>query len=197
MDRLNNAKQAGQGAVKGGLDKATQAGQGTIKGAVGANAAKAEGLVKGGLENAFNGGVGAVKQLLNGLKDSLGIPDLPKIPKKPAFPSLKKFEPKKPPTPKIFQKEEKKFDYKPAPAVQKPTPIARPATPKGSLAYKYEWNGKRIDVGFYEGDRYVDAIGALNFKGKVTEERAVELFIESNKADYPNLVSWGMQKLAK
>lgn len=179
------------------LDKAKQAGQGQIKGAVGQNAAKAEGLVKGGLENAFNGGAAAIKQLLNGLKDSLGIPDLPKIPKKPKFPELKKFEPKKPPTPKIYQKEEKKFDYTPAPAVQKPTPIARPATPKGSLSYKYEFDGKRINVGFYEGDRYVDAIGAFTFKGKVTEERAVELFIQNYKVEHPNLVSWGMQKLTK
>ena len=50
---------------------------------------------------------------------------------------------------------------------------------------------------FYQGERYVDPIGALNFKGKVTEERAVQLFIESNKAEYPNLVSWGMQKITK
>lgn len=94
------------------LDKAKQAGQGAIKGAVGENAAKVEGLVKGGLENAFNGGAAALKQLLSGLKDSLGIPNLP-IPKKiPKFAELKKFEPKKPPTPKIYEKEEKKFDDK-------------------------------------------------------------------------------------
>ena len=177
------------------LDKAKQTGQGQIKGAVGENAAKAQGLVKGGLENAFNGGAAAVKQLLNGLKDSLGIPDLPKIPKKPKFPELKKFEPKKPPTPKIYEKEEKKFDYKPAPAIQNPPP--KPAPPRGKLSYKYEWDGKRIGVGFYEGDRYVDAIGAINFKGKITEERAVELFIQNYKAEQPNLESWGMQKLSK
>ena len=49
----------------------------------------------------------------------------------------------------------------------------------------------------YVGEREADGIGALNFKGKVTEERAVELFIQSNKADFPNLVSWGMQKITK
>jgi hypothetical protein len=175
------------------IDKAKQTGAGNIKGAAGENASKAEALVKGGLNNAFNAGAGAIKELLNGLKDSLGIPDLPKIPKKPKFPELKKFEPKKPPTPKIYEKEEKKFEYTQAPAVQNPTP--KPAPPKGKLAYKYEWNGKRINVGFYEGDRYVDAIGAFTFKGKVTEERAVELFIENYKAEHPNLVSWGLQKL--
>ncbi len=176
------------------LDKAKQAGQGAIKGAVGANSAKVEGLVKGGLENAFNGGAAALKQMLNGLKDSLGIPDI-KIPKKPKFPQNKKFEPKKPPEPKIYQKEEKKFDYAPAPAVQKPIP--RPAPPKGDLSYRYEWDGKRISVMLYVGEREADVIGALNFKGKVTEERAVELFIESNKGENPNLVSWGMKKITK
>ncbi|NBU82016.1 MAG: hypothetical protein EBS55_10255 [Flavobacteriaceae bacterium] len=177
------------------LDKAKQTGQGAIKGAVGDKAGKAEALIKGGLNNAFNGGAEAIKGILNGLKDSLGIPDLPKIPKKPAFPELKKFKPKKPPQPKIYQKEEKKFDYAPAPTVQKPTP--KPAPPRGKLSYKYEWDGKRIGVGFYEGDRYVDAIGAINFKGKITEERAVELFIQNYKAEQPNLESWGMQKLSK
>jgi hypothetical protein len=175
------------------IDKSKQTNAGNIKAAGAAGADKAKDMVAGGLNNAFNGGAAALKQLLNGLKDSLGIPDLPKIPKKPAFPAIKKFEPKKPPTPKIYEKEEKKFDYAPAPTVQKPTP--KPTPPRGKLAYKYEWNGKRITVGFYEGDRYVDAVGALNFKGKVTEERAVELFIQSNKAEIPNLESWGMQKL--
>ena len=177
------------------INQAVQTGQGTIKGAVGQNAAKAEDMIKGGLNNAFNGGLGAVKQLLNGLKESLGLPPIPPIPKKPKFPALKKFEPKKPPQPKIYQKEEKKFDYAPAPTVQKPTP--KPAPPRGKLSYKYEWDGKRIGVGFYEGDRYVDAIGAINFKGKITEERAVELFIQNYKAEQPNLESWGMQKLSK
>lgn len=174
------------------LDKAKQTGAGAIKGAAGENAAKAEAMVKGGLSNALNGGAGAIKQLLNGLKDSLGIPDLPKIPKKPKFPALKKFEPKKPPTPKVYEKEEKKFEFTPVQPVKNPTP---PPPPKGKLAYKYEWNGKRISVGFYEGDRYVDAVGAFSFKGKVTEERAVELFIQNYKAEIPNLESWGMQKL--
>jgi hypothetical protein len=145
------------------------------------------------LEGAFSKLGGDVAAILKGLKDSLGIPDLPKIPKKPAFPELKKFEPKKAPTPKIYQKEEKKFEFGKAAPITTPTP--KPTPPKGKLAYKYEWNGKRISVGFYEGDRYVDAVGALNFKGKVTEERAVELFIQSNKAEIPNLESWGMQKL--
>lgn len=182
------------------LDKAKQAGQGAIKGAVGQNAAKADGLIKGGLENAFKGGVGDIKKLLNGLKDSLGIPDLPKIPKKPAFPAVKKFEPKKPPTPKIYQKEEKKFEYAAAPAVQKPVPPAKPVTPKGNLSYRYEFTEGRkpnISVMFYEGERYVDAIGQLSFTTPVSEQRAVELFIQVNKAEHPNLVNWGMQKIVK
>lgn len=175
------------------LNTIKQTGQGTIKGAVGENAAKADGLIKGGLENAFNGGAAAVKQLLNGLKDSLGIPDLPKIPKKPKFPELKKFEPKKPPTPKIYEKEEKKFDYKPAPAVQTPKP--NPVTSSGNLAYKYEFNGKRISVGFYQGERYVDAVGAFSFTSKVTEQRAIEVFIAQYKGQYPDLETKGLQKL--
>lgn len=181
------------------LDKTKQAGQGKIKGAVGPNAAKAEELAKGGLENAFNGGVAAIKQLLNGLKDSLGIPDLPKIPKKPAFPAVKKFEPKKPPTPKIYQKEEKKFEYTPAPAVQNPVP-RKPVTPKGNLSYRYEFtDGRkpRISVLFYEGERYVSAIGSLAFTSPISEQRAVELFIINNKAQHPNLETWGMQKINK
>jgi ribosomal protein S6 len=46
----------------------------------------------------------------------------------------------------------------------------------------------------FVGEREADGVGALNFKGKVTEERAVELFIQSNKGEIPNLESWGMRK---
>ncbi len=147
------------------LDKAKQAGQGAIKGAVGENAAKAEGLVKGGLENAFNGGAAALKQLLSGLKDSLGIPNIP-IPKKiPKFAELKKFEPKKPPTPKIYEKEEKKFDYTPAPAVQKPTPPP-PVDPRANFVEEYK--GYKIYLranlpNFYMESRLND--GPVTFTG--------------------------------
>ena len=144
------------------------------------------------LEGAFSKLGGDVAAILKGLKDSLGIPDLPKIPKKPAFPELKKFEPKKAPTPKIYQKEEKKFEYAQAAPISTPAP--RPAAPKGNLSYRYEWDGKRISVMLFVGEREADGVGALNFKGKVTEERAVELFIQSNKGEIPNLETWGMRK---
>ncbi len=175
------------------VDLSKQTGAGNIKAAGAGAADKATGMVGGALTNAFAGAKGNIKELLNGLKASLGIPDIPKIPKKPKFPAVKKFEPKKPPQAKIYEKEEKKFDYAKAPAVQSPTPP--PPPPKGKLAYKYEFNGKRISVGFYEGDRYVDAVGAFSFTSKVTEERAVQLFIQNYKAEIPNLESWGMQKL--
>jgi hypothetical protein len=167
-------------------------GKAAAKGAANAATGQAN-AAAGKLAGAFSDLKGDVGELLKGLKNSLGIPDLPKFPKKPAFKELKKFKPKTPPEPKAFQKEEKKFEYAKAEPVTTPAP--KPAPPKGKLAYKYEWNGKRINVGFYEGDRYVDAIGAFTFKGKVTEERAVELFIENYKAEHPNLVSWGLQKL--
>ena len=174
--------------------KAAEAGKAAAKGAANAAAGQAN-AAAGKLASAFSDLKGDVGELLKGLKNSLGIPDLPKFPKKPAFKELKKFKPKTPPEPKAFQKEEKKFEY--AQAAPVTTPAPRPAPPKGDLSYRYEWDGKRISVMFYQGERYVDPIGALSFKGKVTEERAVELFIESNKAEYPNLVSWGMQKITK
>ena len=145
------------------------------------------------LEGAFSKLGGDVAAILKGLKDSLGIPDLPKIPKKPAFPELKKFEPKKAPTPKIYEKEEKKFEY--AQAAPVTTPIPKQTSPQGNLSYKYEFNGKRISVGFYQGNRYVDGIGAISFTSKVTEQRAVELFIEQYKGEYVDLGTKGMQKL--
>jgi hypothetical protein len=92
------------------------------------------------LEGAFSKLGGDVAAILKGLKDSLGIPDLPKIPKKPAFPELKKFEPKKAPTPKIYQKEEKKFEY--AQAAPITTPAPRPASPKGISKFSELGNAK-------------------------------------------------------
>lgn len=169
-------------------------GKAAAKGAANAATGQAN-AAAGKLAAAFSDLKGDAAALLKGLKDSLGIPDLPKFPKKPAFKELKKFKPKTPPEPKAFQKEEKKFEY--AKAAPVTTPAPRPAPPKGNVAYKYEWDGKRINVGLYEGDRYVGPVGALSFKGKVTEERAVELFIQSNKEETPTLVSWGMQKLIK
>jgi hypothetical protein len=47
----------------------------------------------------------------------------------------------------------------------------------------------------FVGEREADGVGALTIKGgKVTEERAVELFIQSNKGEIPNLESWGMRR---
>jgi hypothetical protein len=171
--------------------KAAQAGKAAAKGA--ANAAEGQAKAAAGkLASAFSDLKGDVGELLKGLKNSLGIPDLPKFPKKPAFKELKKFKPKTPPEPKAFQKEEKKFEY--AQAAPVTTPAPRPAPPKGDLSYRYEWDGKRISVILFVGEREADGVGALTFKGKVTEERAVELFIQSNKGEIPNLESWGMRR---
>lgn len=175
-------------------NKVSQSVDGKVTEAKGATAGMTD-AAKSKVQNAFSDLKGDVTALLKGLKDTLGIPNIPKIPKIPAFKQLKKFEPKKAPEPKAFQKEEKKFEY--AQAAPVTTPAPRPAPPKGDLSYRYEWDGKRISVMLYVGEREADGIGALNFKGKVTEERAVELFIESNKGDYPNLVSWGMKKITK
>ena len=90
------------------------------------------------LEGAFSKLGGDVAAILKGLKDSLGIPDLPKIPKKPAFPELKKFEPKKAPTPKIYEKEEKKFDYAQAAPISVPTPAKPKTGPNGEFITKYK-----------------------------------------------------------
>jgi hypothetical protein len=175
--------------------KISESTSGKVTEAKGKAAGTADAL-KGKLEGGFANLKDGVGDLLKGLKDTLGIPDLPKLPKKPAFKELKKFEPKPAPEPKAFQKEEKKFEFAQAAPVKPPVP--KPIVPKGKLSYKYEFvPGKkpRISVMFYEGNNYIDAIGALSFTTAVTEERAVELFIQSYKAGHPNLVSWGIQKL--
>jgi hypothetical protein len=56
------------------------------------------------------------------------------------------------------------------------------------------FRSKRISVILFVGEREADGVGAVTFKGKVTEERAVELFIQSNKGEIPNLESWGMRR---
>ena len=172
-------------------NKVSQSTDGKVTEVKGA-AAGAAGAAKGKVQNAFSDLKGDVTALLKGLKDSLGIPTIPKIPKIPAFKQLKKFEPKKAPEPKAFQKEEKKFEY--AQAAPVPSPAPKPAPPKGDLSYRYEWDGKRLSVMLFVGEREADGVGAVTFKGKVTEERAVELFIQSNKGVIPNLESWGMRK---
>jgi hypothetical protein len=147
------------------LDKAKQVGQGAIKGVKGAATERGNELVKNGLNNAFNGGAAAIKQVLNGLKDSLGIPDLPKIPKKPAFPAIKKFEPKKPPQPKLFQKEEKKFEFGQAAPITTPAPKP-PVDPRANFVEEYK--GYKIYLlanlpNFYMESRLND--GPVSFKG--------------------------------
>jgi len=73
--------------------KAADAGKAAAKGA--ANAAEGQAKAAAGkLASAFSDLKGDAAALLKGLKDSLGIPDLPKFPKKPAFKELKKFKPK-------------------------------------------------------------------------------------------------------
>lgn len=163
------------------LDKAKQTGAGAIKGAAGENAAKAEAMVKGGLSNALNGGAGAIKQLLNGLKDSLGIPDLPKIPKKPKFPALKKFEPKKPPTPKVYEKEEKKFEFTPVQPVKNPTP---PPPPDPRANFVEEYKGYKIYLlanlpNFYMESRLND--GPVSFKGPESRSATKEELLAYQK----------------
>jgi hypothetical protein len=119
------------------------------------------------LEGAFSKLGGDVAAILKGLKDSLGIPDLPKIPKKPAFPELKKFEPKKAPTPKIYQKEEKKFEYAQAAPISVPTPTPKPPVdPRANFVEEYK--GYKIYLlanlpNFYMESRLND--GPVSFKG--------------------------------
>lgn len=146
------------------------------------------------LASSFSNLKGDISGMLKGLKDSLGIPDIPKIPKKPAFKELKKFKPKTPPEPKVFQKEEKKFEYAKVAPITTPAPIK----PKGEFSYKYEFfPGKkpRISVGLYDGNRYASAVASLSFTTNVTEEYAIQSFIKAYKASYPTLESWGIKKL--
>ena len=117
------------------------------------------------LEGAFSKLGGDVAAILKGLKDSLGIPDLPKIPKKPAFPELKKFEPKKAPTPKIYQKEEKKFEYAQAAPITTPAPKP-PIDPRANFVEEYK--GYKIYLranlpNFYMESRLND--GPVTFTG--------------------------------
>jgi hypothetical protein len=115
--------------------KAAEAGKAAAKGA--ANAAEGQAKAAAGkLASAFSDLKGDAAALLKGLKDSLGIPDLPKFPKKPAFKELKKFKPKTPPEPKAFQKEEKKFEFGKAAPVTTPAP--KPAPPEPVLVETYK-----------------------------------------------------------
>jgi hypothetical protein len=110
-------------------------GKAAAKGA--ANAAEGQANAAAGkLAAAFSDLKGDAAALLKGLKDSLGIPDLPKFPKKPAFKELKKFKPKTPPEPKAFQKEEKKFEFGKAAPVTTPAP--KPAPPEPVLVETYK-----------------------------------------------------------
>lgn len=110
-------------------------GKAAAKGA--ANAAKGQANAAAGkLASAFSDLKGDAAALLKSLKDSLGIPTIPKIPKIPAFKQLKKFEPKKAPEPKAFQKEEKKFEYAKATPVTTPAPTPAPPEPVFIENYK-------------------------------------------------------------
>lgn len=165
------------------VDLSKQTGAGNIKAAGAGAADKATGMVGGALTNAFAGAKGNIKELLNGLKASLGIPDIPKIPKKPKFPALKKFEPKKPPQAKIYEKEEKKFDYAKAPAVQSPTPPPRPqADPRANFVEEYK--GYKIYLlanlpNFYMESRLND--GPVSFKGPESRSATKEELLAYQK----------------
>jgi len=117
-------------------NKVSQSVDGKVTEAKGATAGAAD-AAKSKVQNAFSDLKGDVSALLKGLKDSLGIPDLPKFPKKPAFKQLKKFEPKKAPEPKAFQKEEKKFEFAQAAPITLPPPKP-PVDPKGNFVEEYK-----------------------------------------------------------
>ena len=117
-------------------NKVSQSTDGKVTEVKGA-AAGAAGAAKGKVQNAFSDLKGDVTALLKGLKDSLGIPKIPKIPKIPAFKQLKKFEPKKAPEPKAFQKEEKKFEYAQAAPITTPAPKP-PVDPRANFVEEYK-----------------------------------------------------------
>lgn len=122
-------------AKREAASKAEQ-GKAAAKGAANAATGKAN-AAKEKIAAAFSDLKGDAVAMLKGLKDSLGIPKIPKIPKIPAFKQLKKFEPKKAPEPKAFQKEEKKFEYAKAEPVTTPAP--KPKTgPNGEFVMKYK-----------------------------------------------------------
>ena len=116
-------------------NKVSQSVDGKVTDAKGAVAGSAD-AAKSKVQNAFSDLKGDVTALLKGLKDSLGIPTIPKIPKIPAFKQLKKFEPKKAPEPKAFQKEEKKFEFGKAEPVTTPAPKPVPPPPVLVETYK-------------------------------------------------------------
>ena len=112
-------------AKREAASKAEQ-GKAAAKGAANAATGQAN-AAAGKLASAFSDLKGDAAAMLKSLKDSLGIPTIPKIPKIPAFKQLKKFEPKKAPEPKAFQKEEKKFEFgKAAPITTKPNRKVEP-----------------------------------------------------------------------
>jgi uncharacterized protein YjbJ (UPF0337 family) len=145
-------------------NKVSQSVDGKVTEAKGATAGTAD-AAKSKVQNAFSDLKGDVSALLKGLKDSLGIPDLPKFPKKPAFKQLKKFEPKKAPEPKAFQKEEKKFEYAQAAPITTPAP-KKPVDPRANFVEEYK--GYKIYLlanlpNFYMESRLND--GPVTFKG--------------------------------
>jgi uncharacterized protein YjbJ (UPF0337 family) len=144
--------------------KVSQSVDGKVTEAKGAAAGTAD-AAKSKVQNAFSDLKGDVSALLKGLKDSLGIPDLPKFPKKSAFKQLKKFEPKKAPEPKAFQKEEKKFEFAQAAPITPPPPKP-PVDPRANFVEEYK--GYKIYLlanlpNFYMESRLND--GPVSFKG--------------------------------
>ena len=145
-------------------NKVSQSVDGKVTDAKGAVAGSAD-AAKSKVQNAFSDLKGDVTALLKGLKDSLGIPTIPKIPKIPAFKQLKKFEPKKAPEPKAFQKEEKKFEYAQAAPITTPAPKP-PVDPRANFVEEYK--GYKIYLranlpNFYMESRLND--GPVTFKG--------------------------------
>lgn len=193
--QVQNTTDAAKNEAKGAVDSAkaqaqAKANEAKDKAKAAADAAKSK--AKEALDAAKAQAMGKLGPILGavaGIKEGLKKLKKP-IPKTPA---VKKFEPKKPPTPQKFEAKKSTVDYN---KQEQPKPTPKPAAPQGNLAYKYEFNGKRISVGFYQGTTYVDAIGAISFSGKVTEQRAVDSFIEQYKNQYPDLVSKGIQKLS-
>lgn len=130
------------------------------------------------------GAIGQVAGTIDSLKGGLKKLKKPT----PKTPPVKKFEPKKPPTPQKFEGKGSSVDYnkqeqqKSQPQQASPQ---KPTFPKGNpyrYTFKKSGGSWRITV-----DILGEPIGALSFQGNVTEEYAKQRIIESYKSSNPGI----------
>ena len=105
----------------------------------------------------------------------------PSLPSVPEYPNPPKLQLKEAPTPKKFKKAEEQNKKSEPPPPPKPSPFVKRPKP-GPEAYNYTYEFSKGAITLYE---HGQPETRLKFTGGVTEERAVELFIQGHKNEYP------------